>query len=84
ALERYRIANGKFPENLAALSPQFLQKIPHDVINGEPLKYRHTDDGQFVLYSIGWNEKDDGGTPGKTLFDDKQGDWVWRYPVKAK
>ena len=33
-------------------------------------------DGQFILYSVGWNEKDDGGVPGKTLFDEKEGDWV--------
>jgi len=35
-----------------------------------------------VLYSVGWNEKDDGGTPGKALFDEKQGDWVWRFAEK--
>jgi hypothetical protein len=45
-------------------------------------KYRRTDNGSFVLWSVGWNEKDDGGVPGKTLFDEKQGDWVWTYPQK--
>ena len=54
---------------------QFIAKLPHDIIGGQPLKYRRTADGQFVLYSIGWNEKDDGGVPGKT---DTEGDWVWR------
>lgn len=44
-----------------ALAPQFIIKLPHDVINGQPLKYRRTDDGSFILYSMGWNEKDDGG-----------------------
>lgn len=82
ALERYRLVNNAFPENLAALVPQFAAALPHDVINGEPFKYRRTPEGQFVLYSIGWDEKDDGGTPGKTLFDEKQGDWVWTYPAK--
>jgi len=52
------------------------------VISGEPYKYHRTTGGQFVLYSIGWNEKDDGGAPGQTLFHDKQGDWVWQYPAK--
>jgi hypothetical protein len=39
------------------------------------------------LYSIGWNEKDDGGTvvfkgsSSKTV-DLEQGDWVWSYPQK--
>ena len=25
-------------------------------------------------HSVGWNEKDDGGVPGKTV---TEGDWVW-------
>ena len=82
ALERYRLANGQFPATLAALTPQFMSRLPNDVIGGQPYKYRRTDDGRFVLYSVGWNEKDDGGAPGKTLFDQTQGDWVWEYPVE--
>ena len=61
---------------------KFISQLPNDVISGEPYKYHRTADGQFVLYSVGWNETDDGGVPGQTLFDDKQGDWVWRYPAK--
>jgi len=82
ALERYRLANGQFPETLEALVPRFISQMPNDVISGEPDKYHRTNDGQFVLYSVGWNEKDDGGMSGQTLFDDKQGDWVWQYPAK--
>src|SRR5579884_611987 len=62
ALERYRMANGKLPETLDALSPKFLEKIPLDVCTGDAMKYRRTDDEKFLLYSVGWNEKDDGGT----------------------
>lgn len=79
ALERYRLAHGQFPESLAALTPRFMARAPNDVITGQPFKYRRTDDGQFILYSVGWDEKDDGGVPGRTLFD-LQGDWVWSYP----
>jgi hypothetical protein len=87
ALERYRLAHGEYPESLDALTPQFMENIPHDVIGGQPLHYRRTDDGQFVLYSVGWNETDDGGvvvfTKGHTpSVDISQGDWVWRYPAK--
>jgi hypothetical protein len=87
ALERYRLANGKYPESLDALVPKFIAAIPHDVITGEPLKYRLTGDGQFIIYSIGWNETDDGGkivmtADGKEV-DATQGDWVWpAYAVK--
>jgi hypothetical protein len=85
ALERYRLAQGNFPESLDALAPQFLEKIPHDIINGEPLHYRKTAAGNFVLYSVGWNERDDGGIlilkKGSTPEVDRdQGDWVWKYP----
>ena len=87
ALERYRLANGQFPENLTALVPQFVSQLPNDIITGEPLKYRRTDGGQFVLYSVGWNEKDDGGTIARTkespnnAQDVTQGDWVWQLPA---
>jgi hypothetical protein len=71
ALERYRLAHNEYPETLAALVPQFLDKVPPDLIGGQPLHYRRTDDGKFLLYSVGWNESDDGGKHGS---DD---DWVW-------
>jgi hypothetical protein len=85
ALERHRLATGQIPQNLEQLTPKFLATIPHDLINGEPLKYRRTDDGQFILYSVGWNETDDGGTVGLNKggnFDPNKGDWVWRYPAE--
>jgi hypothetical protein len=87
ALESYRLAHDNYPEILDALAPQFIEKIPHDIINGQPLHYRRTNDGQFVLYSVGWNERDDGGVvvlnKDKTPEVDRdEGDWVWRYPQK--
>ncbi len=82
ALERYRLANGQFPKTLDALTPQFIAHPPNDVITGQPYKYRLATNGQFILYSVGWNEKDDGGVPGKELFDKTQGDWVWEYPAE--
>ena len=87
ALERYRLARGGYPESLDALSPQFIAQVPHDVIGGQPLKYRRESDGQFVLYSVGWNEKDDEGEvalkKNSSSVDPDQGDWVWRYPKKG-
>jgi hypothetical protein len=83
ALERFRLAHGEFPESLDAVAAQFPDGIPHDIIGGEPLNYRRTSDGQFILYSVGWNERDDGGVVGLTKsgsVDNQKGDWVWRYP----
>jgi hypothetical protein len=74
ALERYRLAQGSYPDTLGALTPQFLDKLPHDLIGGQPLKYRRTEGKGYQLYSVGWNEKDDGGQAGKSRED---GDWVW-------
>jgi hypothetical protein len=82
ALERYRLANEQFPETLDALTPKFMSQVPNDVITGKPYKYHRTKDGQFVLYSVGWNETDDSGVNGKKMFDEKEGDWVWDYPVQ--
>jgi hypothetical protein len=79
-LERYRLTDSEYPASLDVLVPQFIEQLPPDVIGGQPLHYRRTDDGKFVLYSIGWNEKDDGG---KAAYkhdgseDRLNGDWVW-------
>ena len=88
ALERYHLAHGEYPEALDALMPQFIEKIPHDIIGGEPLHYRRTDDGKFLLYSVGWNEVDDGGKQisaptknGNIDYNYTKGDWVWQYPA---
>ena len=87
ALERYRLAHGEFPATLSVLEPQFIAQLPHDVIGGGPLKYRREVNGTFTLYSIGWNERDDGGVAifkkgSLADLDVTQGDWVWRYPQK--
>jgi tetratricopeptide (TPR) repeat protein len=87
ALERYRVARGAFPESLDALTPEFIAKVPHDVIGGQPLKYRREADGSYVLYSVGWDEEDDGGEAAFNqdgTVDVQHGDWVWRSAAKAE
>jgi hypothetical protein len=80
ALERCRLVYGGYPPTLDALVPQFIEKLPHDIIGGQPLHYRRTDDGKFLLYSVGWNETDDGGqdVSATSPLDFTQGDWVWK------
>lgn len=85
ALERYHLAHGEYPETLVALVPLFMGKIPPDVVNGQQLHYRQTSDRRFLLYSTGWNGKDDGGVAGLNDYgrvDFKKGDWVWQYPLE--
>jgi len=83
ALERYRLAENSFPDTLSALAPRFIPAVPHDVITGEPPRYRRIDVNHFVLYSVGWNEKDDGGVvatakPKSPQSELREGDWVWK------
>ncbi len=74
ALERYHLVHQFWPTQLAVLQPDFLSQIPIDPINGQPLRYRLETDGRYRIWSIGWNEQDDGGLADK---DRKKGDWVW-------
>jgi hypothetical protein len=88
ALERYLLANGKFPDTLEPLAPRFIESIPNDVIDGKPLRYRRHSDGGYVLYSVGWNQTDDGGVLAwtkdkkQTSVDVTQGDWVWQMAAR--
>ncbi|HET7624656.1 MAG TPA: hypothetical protein VFM25_05265 [Verrucomicrobiae bacterium] len=84
ALERFRLAHGNYPDSLDLLAPQFIQKIPNDIISGKPLRYRKNADASCVIYSIGWNETDDGGSvvlkknSETRAIDPDKGDWVWK------
>jgi hypothetical protein len=51
ALELYRLDHATYPADLAALTPQYLPKIPQDFYN-RPLTYQHTDTS-FRLASTG-------------------------------
>jgi hypothetical protein len=61
ALERYRLSNGTLPDKLDRLVPKFIAAIPNDVMDGKPLRYKPEASGAYVIYSIGWNQRDDGG-----------------------
>ena len=90
ALKRHQIKYGKYPPNLNSLVPEFISVVPHDSVDGKPLRYRLNTDGTFLLYSVGENSKDDGGSP--ALEKGIEGsnfnwlnphalDWVWPQPA---
>ena len=67
AVERFRLAHGRLPENLNELVPQFLSAVPIDPFDGQPLRYHRLAKG-YVIYSIGSDDHDDGGR-------EKPADW---------
>lgn len=82
-LERFHLAQGHYPNSLDDLTPQFASALPHDIITAQPFHYRRTSDGKFVLYSVGWNGTDDGGTMAINKVGNQDvmlGDWVLEYP----
>ena len=61
ALERFHAHTGNYPETLDALPLESLGTLQPDFINGEALHYLRTDDGHFIVYSIGLDCIDEGG-----------------------
>lgn len=82
ALERYRLVHKHYPPTMEALAPQFITKVPHDIVNGRSLSYQPTADDRFALYSAGWDDPRFGSAPkNATRSWDSIGDWAWRFPI---
>jgi len=76
----YKNQTGRYPANLAALVPGILPEVPVDPFTGKPLIYRLEGAG-FIVYSLGSNEKDDGGRMTYKItqvISEKDDDWTWR------
>lgn len=71
AIERFRLANGAYPNSLQQLVPAFLKDIPHDIITGRPMAYEITPTGAFILRGVGYN----GVSDRKSGLGD---DWLWQ------
>ena len=97
-LKRYQLKHGNYPPDLKSLVPEFVPAVPRDPVDGQPLRYRLNADGTFLLYSVGENGKDDGGSPEWEKTDETQHaspnysnwqnahalDWVWPQPATAE
>lgn len=60
AVERYRLGHGVLPDRLDALVPAFLDAVPQDPFDGQPLRYKKLATG-YVIYSVNDDGHDDGG-----------------------
>jgi hypothetical protein len=63
ALQLHKLRTGQFPDSLTALIPNELPTLPVDRITGQPLQYHLSNTGQPLIYSVGADRDDDGGTP---------------------
>ncbi|HTU89104.1 MAG TPA: hypothetical protein VMF69_03310 [Gemmataceae bacterium] len=70
ALAAYHRHHGRYPKNLDALTPKYIDKIPKDLFSDKPLIYRPSDNG-YLLYSVGVNGRDE---QGRSYNDRPQGD----------
>ena len=77
AIQRYFRSHSIVPESLADLVPAYLDAIPIDIITGSPMAYRVTGPDTYQLWSVGWNETDEGGVPPSPPRLLKEYDWVW-------
>jgi hypothetical protein len=78
ALRAYQLAHGSLPADLNALVPEFLDKVPVDDFDGQPLRYSPE---RKIVYSVGNNLKDDGGDDreSKTDFSNRHLDLVFKF-----
>jgi hypothetical protein len=59
AMKAYKLEKGKLPATLAELVPEYLDSVPLDDYDGQPMRYNAT---KKVVYSVGKDLKDDGGS----------------------
>lgn len=72
AVAEFRARTGDVPASIEALVPTYLPAVPLDPWDGKPLRY-----AAGKVWSIGMDQKDDGGTPPTDPDDiDTQGDFV--------
>ena len=72
AIERYRLTEGRLPQSLDNLVPAYMEVIPTDPFDGQDLKFRTLKTG-FVVYSVGEDLTDEGGTERDSKKRDKKG-----------
>jgi hypothetical protein len=60
AVERFRLARGRWPEAIDTLVPLFLEAVPIDPFTGRELILKKLGDG-VVIYSLGADQMDNNG-----------------------
>ncbi len=81
AVQRFFLRNQQLPDSLGQLLPELLPEIPLDPMTGAPMQYRILDPTNYILWSVGWNQTDEGGTPPDRANYRETKDWVWEGGV---
>lgn len=61
AATRHRLEHGTYPDASDKLVPAYLEKWPVDPFDDQPMRMKLHADGSLVIYSIGKDQKDNGG-----------------------
>jgi len=79
---RYKADNHQYPDSLSELVVKgYIEAVPDDPYSDGQIVYKRIDNG-FILYSLGADFDDDGGTPSKWGEGDIGGDQVF-WPVEG-
>ncbi len=79
ALERYAAKYSSYPDSLPGLVPEFMVALPKDLISGNFPIYRKKEDGTFLLYSVGWDGRDNSAPAGPNDYFTRGQDFVWPF-----
>lgn len=64
---------GTLPRTLGELVPAYIDSVPADPFDGKPIRYNPE---KKIIYSVGTDAKDDGGSADKQLFSEKASDVI--------
>jgi hypothetical protein len=61
ATTHYRLDHAEYPPTAAALVPDYLDAVPADPFDGQPMRLKKNADGSLAIYSVGPDGVDHGG-----------------------
>ena len=81
-LELHMLEHNQYPKALGELEAD----LPTDITTGKSYHYSLTEDGRYKLWSLAWNQTDEGGKLMENYSrKNNADDWVWQYtPAIAK
>jgi hypothetical protein len=69
AFQRYRLAHGHYPDKIADLAPEYIEKPTKSILNGQAYRYLNNPEGPCKVYSFGNDGHDDKGSNDDIVVD---------------